>query len=208
MTDEMKLDRRAFLKGAGASALSMALANALAACAKAPAAQTISDLGSMEGELVPLREILSQMIPEQKWREQGVEKSKVVIVVDKEHKLFGLFVLGKLERVGVAGTAKTSEGYVTSNGRYPITRLEGSGYTSKKYPGAKMDYASFFGDTGRAIHASSNYLYRHNQETGMYEWMILLDNSHGCVNVTDEDALAINNALRQYGSGKGEVIVL
>ena len=124
----------------------------------------------------------------------------------QKRNLFGLYDKDQLVRIGVAGTAKISDGYVTTDGEHEISRLEAPGYTSKQYPGAKMDNAFFFGSTGRAIHASSNFQYRFNREVEIKEWFILLNNSHGCVNVMDEDALVINSAFRASG-GKGSVIV-
>lgn len=112
-----------------------------------------------------------------------------------------------LVRIGIASTASTSNGYATPEGEYPISRLEGAGYTSKQYPGAKMDNAVFFGPTGRALHASTNYRYRYNEERGEKEWFVLLDNSHGCVNLMDVDAMAINHLAHKY-RGKGKVIIM
>lgn len=191
---------------ARAAGLALVLQNALTACSTPPREEPRIELADKEGRLVPTSEILAQRIPIEEWKVLDLQSHPVVIVVDKQKKLFGVFEKGNLVRVGVASTARTKLGYGTPNGEYPITRLEGAGYTSREYPGAKMDYASFFGPTGRAFHASSNFQWRYNKDREMKEWYVLLDNSHGCVNLLDSDAQAINELLRTH-SMKGKAII-
>ena len=185
-----------------------ALASSLAACSTAPKDEKPDAyLDKREGKLVAVSALLTkQKIPIDDWTVLQQKAGPVAVIVDKRRNLYGLFINGALARVGVAGTAKTGDGYVTTDGMPPITRLEGPGYTSKEYPGAKMDHATFFGPTGRAVHASSNFVWRFNRETEKKEWFLVTDNSHGCVNVMDEDAKVINDAFRASGM-KGAVIV-
>jgi lipoprotein-anchoring transpeptidase ErfK/SrfK len=206
MKEHNSVSRRDALRGLASVSVSTVLANALAACSTAPREEPPLELSDKEGKLVSTVDILKQPIPIEEWKKLDLQSHNVVIVVDKERKILGMFENGLLTRVSVAGTAKRGDGYVTPDGQFTITRLEGLGYTSKEYPGAKMDYASFFGTTGRAIHASANFHYRYNREREAKEWYLHVDNSHGCVNVMDADALAINDMFRKYGN-KGKVIV-
>lgn len=202
------LDRREFLKQAASVPFATILAGALSACAAVPREEKPDvHLDKKEGKLVPVEDLLTkQKIPIEDWQVLQSKGGPVVVIVDKRRNLYGLFVKGALKRVGVAGTAKTGDGYVTTGGMHPITRLEGPGYTSREYPGAKMDNATFFGPTGRAVHASSNFVWRYNRERERKEWYLVTDNSHGCVNVMDEDAKVINDAFRAPKM-KGSVIV-
>ena len=201
-----RFSRRDILQGVGYLTLSAVVSNALTACASRPTQEPLLDLRDKEGRMISTVDILKQPIPLEEWKSLDLMSHPVVVIVDKEKKLFGLFENGQLVHIGVAGTAKTGDGYVTPNGQFTVTRLEGAGYTSREYPGAKMDYASFFGLTGRAIHASANFQKRYNKEREAKEWYLLVDNSHGCVNVMDYDAQAVNDLLRKY-KGKGKVIV-
>jgi lipoprotein-anchoring transpeptidase ErfK/SrfK len=203
-----EVNRRQMIRGLVSVPAAAVFANALAACSTAPREEKPDvHLDKQEGKLVAVSALITkQKIPVEDWQVLQTGAGPVVVIVDKRRNLYGLFVNGTLSRVGVAGTAKTGDGYVTTDGLHKITRLEGAGYTSREYPGAKMDHATFFGPTGRAIHASANFVWRYNKETEKKEWFLITDNSHGCVNVMDEDAKVINDAFRAHGM-KGAVIV-
>jgi len=109
-----------------------------------------------------------------------------------------------LKNAGVLGTAQTSSGYHTPRGYFMVYRKEGSGYSSRTYPPApsgepNMEYSVFFEKTGVATHKSHNF--RAHPKTG--ERILLLDNSHGCVNLDEADAMVFYQTLQ-----KGDVILV
>lgn len=105
--------------------------------------------------------------------------------------------LGLDERDRIVGTAKTSKGYHTPRGFFRVYRKEGAHYSSDEYPVAQgaepnMPYAMFidakneYGDIrGIAIHGSNNI----NSKN------IILDNSHGCINVSKEYARTLQQVI-------------
>lgn len=120
-------------------------------------------------------------------------KDSALIIIKKLNTFILMYKEGEEIKVhkGPIGTGKVSAGYYTPEGVYPVTRKEGPNYKAQALEtrGADMGYAVFF-NYGIAFHRSENYRILDGQ------LFLHRDNSHGCANGTEGDAIKVHEQMQ------------
>ncbi len=165
------------------------------------------------GQYVLVENIMNYKVPSEYLRkvEDLATKYGTVVVISKTYKRHWLFSNGKLINEGPAGTAMKYGSYETESGEYPVGRKENDNYRSNELTGtdgrgAFMGNAVFFDEEkGKALHESVNYTLKLDLKSGEYKEVLLVDSSHGCVNLNKNDAKIVNQNLK---SKKDTIVIL
>ncbi len=205
--------RRGFLAGAGATLASLVLGDEPEANESVPEPAEWADIvpdpvnSKEQGSLVLVDDIMRQSIPVPD--PEQILGADTGLIISKRFHRFWLFKDGKLLRTGPVGTAMTSAGLSTPEGKFNITRQEGEDYSSREFPASdpekpNMAWASFFESRrGIAFHGSPNFRTFTNPDTKVQKTYLYLDSSHGCVNALKSDADLVQQTL-----GIGSTVVV